>query len=1535
MKKSKYFSSRLLQLILITSLCCTSATTVSADAGPTDTPDGVYTEEQLATHDYTLYYADSGDVTPAEADVGDVIGINQSVTDQVYGLDPITGMFWGYGSDTASNGSTTDKYSSVRYYSGNTHNSDTAVNYSFELPVSDFYYVTIGTTNPWDSRKINIYLEGVNVSGDLNLVKSTLVESTYKVEVTDGQLNVDVKGPSTGPYSNYNDPMVGFIKVQKAIPLSYLESKISDLSIKIARQNDNGNNYYTGVSITEATIAITAAQALVDSIAGGTATINSDDVQFGTGGIRDQLKRIAKASTDLVPNIANTAFTPGQQMRDTDGAIIDAHGAGIMYDEITHKYYWYGEYHVGTWPASGVRSYSSTDLLNWKDEGFPLTMIASMDDFSNDPLISTLYAGRNDKDQIFDDIRVGRIIERPKVIYNETTKKYVMWMHIEGSTNDDGTLNQSYAKAEAGVAVSDSPTGPFVYQAGYRMDQAPPDQKDYHPENKGYARDMNLFKDDDGTAYLIYSSEENLTMYISKLTPDYTDITGWHKDGNVDENGKAIRDTSYKAVYGVDYTRVFPGGQREAPAMFKYDGKYYMLTSGATGWSPNENKYTIADHIMGPWSPLVNPFERTLPTDPDPMKAFNTQTTYVIPVDPANGKFIYVGDMWNGGNFANNGAKYVFLPIEFGQGTDISIKWYDSWTLDLLDAMDKVDIITEFPEAVVLGKLPSLPAVVNVRMKGADVSTPVTWTVNSHTPTAVDFSIPGLVTLQAKLPEFNNKAVNIKMYVIPEKTIFFVNSSGYVTTDYNLLTSYMQNTLINKGVADQAYREEDESPWGYVGTDTLPSGSAGGDIFSTIRYLNGGNSSNSPKGKDLSYKFTLNNGSYDIYLGFNDPWTNTSRKANLLINGAVKGAITFTPSNAQAYAGIEVTNNSLDITVRNTASQDPMISWIMIVDNALTPVDDSSMGLAGTSRSSSTVNLTWHKMIGATGYTLYRSDTVDGTYASIYNGRAGEFTDTGLYPNKTFYYKVSSTNGSGVESDLSDVQSVVTLPATAKEIADGITVIAAPAKDATSLTLPEVPDGFSIAIKTSDNAVIGTDGIITPPSTDTTVSLVLEVTRISDGSKADTISISVVVTKKSAEDQQGSTGGSIGVFIQPNNSPTIEVTNDSVKLIVKAELDSATNVANAVITDADMTQAFTVAPQTDDGKKVVQLEIPKVEGAKAYELQLPAAILSSMDASKVIQMKTALGTITLPANMFSKADLGDANKVSIRIASTDASAIGLDESAISQIGSRPVIEVSMKADNKAIVFNNVDIQVTVAIPYKPTDHEAQDADHLVILYMNDNGLATPVPSGKYDPAKEAMVFTTTHFSRFAVARVYKTFDDIAGVLWANTQIEAMASRGIIKGTSDRTYSPNENITRADFISLLVSTLSLTAQFDSSFADVKSTDYYYNAVGIAQKLGITDGVGNNKFDPRAKISRQDMMTFTARAMLIAKKLKAIDGTASDIGSYKDASKISSYAEDSVATLVKNGIIVGDGRNIAPLANTTRAEVAVMLYKVYKK
>jgi S-layer homology domain. len=116
--------------------------------------------------------------------------------------------------------------------------------------------------------------------------------------------------------------------------------------------------------------------------------------------------------------------------------------------------------------------------------------------------------------------------------------------------------------------------------------------------------------------------------------------------------------------------------------------------------------------------------------------------------------------------------------------------------------------------------------------------------------------------------------------------------------------------------------------------------------------------------------------------------------------------------------------------------------------------------------------------------------------------------------------------------------------------------------------------------------------------------------------------------------------------------------------------------------------------------------------------------------------------------------------------------------------------------------------------------------------------------------------------------------------------------------------------------------------------VDENAYYFEAVGIAKKLGITSGVDKINFNPRGEISRQDMMVLAAKALRSANKLPA-EGSVDDLNSYSDASKISGYAADSVAALVKEGIINGSGNSINPARFATRAEAAALLYNIYKK
>ena len=280
---------------------------------------------------------------------------------------------------------------------------------------------------------------------------------------------------------------------------------------------------------------------------------------------------------------AYSQINPGVEWDDTDGTPIQAHGGGMLYQD--GVYYWYGEdkntttyvqHGITRANVIGISVYASTDLYNWTDEGLALTA-----------------SGKGD-------LSPSGVLERPKVLYNAATGKYVMWMHVD---------NAGYTKARIGIATSDSPIGPFVYQGSFRplgMD----------------SRDMTVFQDDDGTAYAIFAADNNNQIRIAKMTPDYLGLTG----------------ESVQPFTTSD--------QRKAPQMFKADGRYYLITSGATWFDPNAAAYAVSSTPMGHYKIVGNPAQGS-----GALTTFDSQGAFVFQIAGTD-DFVFMADRWNQKNLA-------------------------------------------------------------------------------------------------------------------------------------------------------------------------------------------------------------------------------------------------------------------------------------------------------------------------------------------------------------------------------------------------------------------------------------------------------------------------------------------------------------------------------------------------------------------------------------------------------------------------------------------------------------------------------------------------------------------------------------------------------------------------------------------------------------------------------------------------------------------------------------------------------------------
>lgn len=168
------------------------------------------------------------------------------------------------------------------------------------------------------------------------------------------------------------------------------------------------------------------------------------------------------------------------------------------------------------------------------------------------------------------------------------------------------------------------------------------------------------------------------------------------------------------------------------------------------------------------------------------------------------------------------------------------------------------------------------------------------------------------------------------------------------------------------------------------------------------------------------------------------------------------------------------------------------------------------------------------------------------------------------------------------------------------------------------------------------------------------------------------------------------------------------------------------------------------------------------------------------------------------------------------------------------------------------------------------------------------------------------------------------FKDTASCEWAVQQIEFLAQKGIINGTSSGMFSPEEKIKRADFICMLMRMMNVETVPCEDFDDVFVGEYWYESVMTARGAGIAQGY-NNCFNPSDFVTRQDIFVLLCRAYGIA-------GTFSP-AQFSDYHFISDYAKSSVDALTQLGIVRGNNGNINPLDNATRAETAVMLYNIY--
>lgn len=379
-----------------------------------------------------------------------------------------------------------------------------------------------------------------------------------------------------------------------------------------------------------------------------------------------------------------------------------------------------------------------------------------------------------------------------------------------------------------------------------------------------------------------------------------------------------------------------------------------------------------------------------------------------------------------------------------------------------------------------------------------------------------------------------------------------------------------------------------------------------------------------------------------------------------------------------------------------------------------------------------------------------------------------------------------------------------------------------------------------------------------------------------------------------------------------NGNATATVTDNQIKDAVGKALDIADQKGEG--TDA----IVEIKAEAPAASKSVVTDIPGTAFDLVADSNVNALTISTPVASLTFDDK-AIDTIAGQAT-------GD-----VRITASKADVAALSEAARQAVGDKPVFEFSVTCNGSTI--SQFGGNVTVSVPYTPKAGE--DSNAIVIYYINSKGELEIVSHCVYNPATGMISFDTNHFSKYAVGYNKLSFNDVAENAWYSDAVSFIAARGITSGTGNGKFSPEAELTRAQFLVLVMKAYGLMPDENpkDNFADAGST-YYTGYLAAAKRLGITGGTGNNCYSPNKEISRQEMVTLLYNILKLLGELPK-GSEAAALNTFTDSNSVASWARNAMTLFIASGIISGSDGKIHPEDTTSRAQMAQILHNLLIK
>ena len=644
-------------------------------------------------------------------------------------------------------------------------------------------------------------------------------------------------------------------------------------------------------------------------------------------------------------------------------------------------------------------------------------------------------------------------------------------------------------------------------------------------------------------------------------------------------------------------------------------------------------------------------------------------------------------------------------------------------------------------------------------------------------------------------------------------------------------------------------------------------------------------------------------------------------------------SVTISGTNSLGTISIKVIRPDTTVLYVNTVSETNYSDTLTIPSNAAVGKYTVVAG-QGETVATTTFNVV-PPTVSVTGVTLNK------TALSLVAGTKGFLTAT-VAPanatNKTVSY-ASNKPGVATVSTTGTVTAVAAGTATitvttadgSKTAACAVTVTAAPV----SITINSISDkkaGDSVTISGTNSLGTISIKVIRPDST------VLYINTTSATSYSDTFNIpsdaangvytvvagkgSIVATTTFKVDTAGGTGTPTTT---PTTTPTPDQTsgvdNGSITIDIKSD---ANGLVDARIKDSDMDAAISGAKD-----KTVNIQLKADANAKNISVSISGQQLKKAIDKNIekVSINTGFATITVATELIKQNMQNESDVLKLNINKIDNSVLSQEVKDI--INQSTVYDFTMMIGTRTISnFENVG-QVAVSIKYDLKSGE--NAEKVILYYLNDEGKPEIVMNARYDEKTGRITFIPKHFSKYAAVHSKVTFSDIEKPTWAKVKIEALAAREIVAGVGNSKFNPYGNVTRAEFIQMLMKAFELNdSSATAEFTDVKAGAWYYNSIATAQKLGIVSGKLDGSFGVKDQISRQDMAVMLYKTAKIAK----IDLSSASVVQFTDKGKISEYAVEAVEAVQKAGIVSGVGEGMfAPKNKSTRAEASTIIYNLF--